>query len=147
MNDREVSFVKDTGASMTLIKEDLVDSSCILEGQRTTLYTAIGQPFEANIGIVKLDTPYFKGHAQVGLVPSLVADALLGNDVISRKNVNVVTRAQVRQETNEEVLFDRKMNESDVKPKEIEAIKDSALRTYMESMQKNLQNFRGMTQS
>ena len=108
-----------------LIKEDLVDSSCILEGQKTTLYTAIGQPFEAKIGIVKLDTPYFKGHAQVGLVPSLVADALLGNDVISRKNVNVVTRAQVRQETNEEVLFDRKMNESDVKPKEIEAIKDS----------------------
>lgn len=125
VNDREVSFVKDTGASMTLIKEDLVDSSCILEGQKTTLYTAIGQPFEAKIGIVKLDTPYFKGHAQVGLVPSLVADALLGNDVISRKNVNVVTRAQVRQETNEEVLFDRKMNESDVKPKEIEAIKDS----------------------
>lgn len=125
VNDREVSFVKDTGASMTLIKEDLVDSSCILEGQKTTLYTAIGQPFEAKIGIVKLDTPYFKGHAQVGLVPSLVANALLGNDVISRKNVNVVTRAQARKETNEEVLFDRKMNESDVKPTEIEAIKDS----------------------
>jgi hypothetical protein len=32
---------------MTLLRENLVDLSCILDGQKTTLYTAIGQPFEA----------------------------------------------------------------------------------------------------
>ncbi|KAK3083295.1 hypothetical protein FSP39_018753, partial [Pinctada imbricata] len=70
VNGREVSFVKDTGASMTILREDLVDQSCILEGQHTTLYTAIGQPFDAKLAIVELDTPYFKGHVQVGIVPS-----------------------------------------------------------------------------
>jgi hypothetical protein len=69
---------------MTLLRENLVDSSCVLDGQKTTLYTAIGQPFEAKLAVVNLDTPYFKGHAQVGLVPDLMADALLGMDVMNR---------------------------------------------------------------
>lgn len=59
VNQREVSFVKDTGASMTLLRENLGDKSCVLDGQKTTLYTAFGQPFEAKLAIVKLDTPYY----------------------------------------------------------------------------------------
>lgn len=98
VNAQDVSFVKDTGASMTLLREDLVDPKCILEGQKTTLYTAIGQPFEAKLAIVNLDTPYYKGHAQVGLVPDLMTDALLGMDIIQRKPINVVTRAQALKE-------------------------------------------------
>ncbi|CAC5387127.1 unnamed protein product [Mytilus coruscus] len=69
VNQQEISVVKDTGASMTLLRENLVDTSCILTGQKTTLYTAIGQPFEAQLVVVNLDTPYVKGHCQVGLVP------------------------------------------------------------------------------
>jgi hypothetical protein len=45
VNGREILFVKDTGAEMTLIREEYVDSSNIIEGQRITLYTAVGQPF------------------------------------------------------------------------------------------------------
>lgn len=71
-------------ASMTLMKEDLVVSSCIFEEQKNTL--SIGQPFDAKIGIVRLNSPYFKENSQVGLAPSLLLDALLGNDVISRKS-------------------------------------------------------------
>jgi hypothetical protein len=48
--------------------------------QRVTLYTAVGQPFTAKMAVVNLDTPYFKGHATVGLVANLAADALLGMD-------------------------------------------------------------------
>jgi hypothetical protein len=58
--------------------EEYVDSSNIIEGQRVTLYTAVGQPFTAKMAVVNLDTPYFKGHPTVGLVAYLAADALLG---------------------------------------------------------------------
>ena len=63
---------------MTLAHEDLVDPKCILQGQTTTLLTAIGQPFEAKLSVVNLETPMFKGHIQVGLVHilDLVADDL-----------------------------------------------------------------------
>ncbi|XP_033741736.1 uncharacterized protein LOC117328321 [Pecten maximus] len=96
VNGRDICFVKDTGSAITLIREDLVDPSCILKGQRETLCTATGQPFSAKLAIVDMDTPYYKGHAQVGLVPDLVAEALLGVDIIERqsKSVNVITRAQ-----------------------------------------------------
>ena len=43
VNGREILFVKDTGAEMTLIREEYVDSSNIIEGQRITLYTAVGR--------------------------------------------------------------------------------------------------------
>ena len=56
---------------MTLLREDLVDSRNILEGQNVTLETAIGQPFKAKLAIVNMDTPYYKGVAQVGVVPGL----------------------------------------------------------------------------
>lgn len=49
VDDLEVSLTKDTGASMTLVREDLVDSKCVLQGQTTSLVTAIGQPFEAKL--------------------------------------------------------------------------------------------------
>ncbi|KAK3089888.1 hypothetical protein FSP39_007378 [Pinctada imbricata] len=120
VNGREVSFVKDTGASMTILREDLVDQSCILEGQHTTLYTAIGQPFDAKLAIVELDTPYFKGHAQVGIVPSLVADALLGNDVINRPKVCAITRSRANQENQADKRAEERMAECDVQPSPID---------------------------
>ncbi|KAK3089699.1 hypothetical protein FSP39_005726 [Pinctada imbricata] len=120
VNGREVSFVKDTGASMTILREDLVDQSCILEGQHTTLYTAIGQPFDAKLAIVELDTPYFKGHAQVGIVPSLVADALLGNDVINRPKVCAITRSRANQENQADKRTEERMTECDVQPSPID---------------------------
>lgn len=86
----------------TLFQQMPQHPSCILTGQNTTLYTAIGQPFEAKLAIVNLDTPYYKGHAQVGLVPDLMADALLGMDIINRHSVNVVTRSQFLRETLQE---------------------------------------------
>ncbi|XP_060068688.1 uncharacterized protein LOC132548812 [Ylistrum balloti] len=117
VNGRDISFVKDTGSAMTLIREDLVDPSCVLEGQRETLCTATGQPFSAKLAIVDMDTPYYKGHAQVGLVPDLVAEALLGVDIIERqsKAVNVVTRAQHRNNIAEERLAEDKAKECHVK--------------------------------
>ncbi|KAK3091449.1 hypothetical protein FSP39_019925 [Pinctada imbricata] len=120
VNGREVSFVKDTGASMTILREDLMDQSCILEGQHTTLYTAIGQPFDAKLAIVELDTPYFKGHAQVGIVPSLVADALLGNDVINRPKVCAITRSRANQENQADKRAEERMTECDVQPSPID---------------------------
>jgi hypothetical protein len=60
--DLEVSLIKDTGAGMTLVREDLVDPKCILQGQTTTLFTAIGQIFKAKLAVVNLETPIFKGH-------------------------------------------------------------------------------------
>ena len=117
VNGRDVSFVKDTGAAMTLIREDLVDPSCVLKGQREMLCTATGQPFSAKLAIVDMDTPYFKGHAQVGLVPDLVAEALLGVDIIERqsKAINIVTRAQHRNNTATERLAEDKAKECQVK--------------------------------
>ncbi|CAC5369045.1 unnamed protein product [Mytilus coruscus] len=94
VNGKQVS-VKDTGADMTLIREDLVDSKNILQGQNVTLQTAIGQPFCAKLAVVEIDTSYYRGIAQVGLVPELVAEALLGMDILERtSNAFVVTRAQ-----------------------------------------------------
>jgi hypothetical protein len=49
VNGREILFVKGTGAEMTLVREEYVDSSNIIEGQRVTLYTAVGQPFTAKM--------------------------------------------------------------------------------------------------
>jgi hypothetical protein len=101
VNGREILFVKDTGAEMTLIREEYVDSSNIIEGQRITLYTAVGQPFTAKMAIVNLDTPYFKGHPTVGLVAYLAADALLGMDILGKSKTYVVTRSKSKQ--NEEI--------------------------------------------
>jgi hypothetical protein len=101
VNGREILFVKDTGAEMTLIREEYVDSSNIIEGQRITLYTAVGQPFTAKMAVVNLDTPYFKGHATVGLVANLAADALLGMDILGKSKTYVVTRSKSKQ--NEEI--------------------------------------------
>ncbi|XP_062569214.1 uncharacterized protein LOC134231291 [Saccostrea cucullata] len=126
VNDREVSFVKDTGASLTLVREDLVNQSSVLDGHKTTLYTAIGQPFEAKLAVVKLDTPYYKGYAQVGLVPSLVADALLGNDVISRKSANFVTRSMALKALDDDKNMEKKMEDSGVLPKSIDDLTDDS---------------------
>ncbi|KAL3867222.1 hypothetical protein ACJMK2_044438, partial [Sinanodonta woodiana] len=97
VNKKEVMFVKDTCAEITLIREDLVEKSCILEGQNLTLYTAIGQPFDAKLAIVELDTPYYKGHVQVGMVIDLAVQALLGMDILHMKKITmVVTRIPAR---------------------------------------------------
>jgi hypothetical protein len=86
---------------MTLIREEYVDSSNIIEGQRITLYTAVGQPFTAKMAVLNLDTPYFKGHATVGLVANITADALLGMDILWKSKTYVVTRSKSKQ--NEEI--------------------------------------------
>lgn len=54
-------FLKDTGSDMTVIREDLVDKSCKLKGHKVTLYTAVGQPFTAQLAVVSIDTPHYKG--------------------------------------------------------------------------------------
>jgi hypothetical protein len=41
VNGREILFVKDTGTEMTLIREEYVDSSNIIEGQRILLSTLL----------------------------------------------------------------------------------------------------------
>lgn len=69
--------MKDTGADMILVREDLINPNSIIEGRSVTLYTAIGQPFKSKIAIVRLDTPYLSGYTQV-VVADLVAKALLG---------------------------------------------------------------------
>ena len=121
VDDLEVSMVKDTGAGMTLIREDLVDPKCILQGQTTTLFTAIGQPFEAKLAVVNLETPMFKGHVQVGLVPDLVAEGLLGLDVLERNRVAaVVTRAQAKQQAQREQSSQDHMDECDVRPRNLD---------------------------
>jgi hypothetical protein len=61
---------------------------------RITLYTAVGQPFTAKMAVLNLDTPYFKGHATVGLVANITADALLGMDILGKSKTYVVTRSK-----------------------------------------------------
>lgn len=103
IDGREIMLVKDTGADVTLIREDLVNKSSIVEGQNMTLYTAIGQPFTAKMAVVKMDTPFYKGHKKVGVVPSLATEGLIGMDILGHGNVNVVTRSQslkLQEETN-----------------------------------------------
>ena len=84
--NREISFVKDTGCDTTLVREDLVDTNCVLQGQNVTLYTAIGQPFNAKLALVDLETPYYKGYHTVSLVPNLAAEVLLGMDVMTKQH-------------------------------------------------------------
>lgn len=87
--------MKDTGADMTLVREDLINPSSIIEGRSVTLYTAIGQPFKSKIAIVELDTPYFSGYTQVGVVADLAAEAFFGMNVLNKKCSSsfAVTRA------------------------------------------------------
>ncbi|XP_062614536.1 uncharacterized protein LOC134276295 [Saccostrea cucullata] len=123
VDDVEVSMVKDTGASMTLLREDLVDPKCVLHGQTTSLFTAIGQPFEAKLAVVNLETPMFKGHVQVGLVPDLVADGLLGIDVLERNKVAaVVTRAKAKEQEQNELSAKNRMNKCDVVPRDLNVV-------------------------
>ncbi|KAL3863187.1 hypothetical protein ACJMK2_004954, partial [Sinanodonta woodiana] len=120
VNKKEVMFVKDTGAEITLIREDFVEKSCILEGQNLTLYTAIGQPFKAKLAIVELDTPYYKGHVQVGLVSDLAAQALLGMDILrTTKRTMVVTRMQAKTQKEEAEESEIKINECGVQSHEM----------------------------
>jgi hypothetical protein len=114
VNGREIIFVKDTGAEMTLIREEYVDSSNTIEGQRITLYTAVGQPFTAKIDVVNLDTPYFKGHATVGLVANLAADALLGMDIFGKSKTYVVTRSKSKENEGIENVAKNEMVECEV---------------------------------
>ena len=93
VNGREIMFVKDTGSDMTLIRKDLVDESYKLEGHEVTLYTAVGQPFTAQLAVVNIDTKCYKGPAQVGLVSNLAAEALMGMDILSTNgSFDFVTR-------------------------------------------------------
>jgi hypothetical protein len=71
---------------MTLIREDLVDTNCVLQGQNVTLYTDIGQPFNAKLALVNLETLYYKGYHTVSLVPNLAAEVLLGMDVMTKQH-------------------------------------------------------------
>jgi hypothetical protein len=109
-----IIFVKDTGAEMTLIREEYVDSSNIIEGQRITLYTAVGQPFTAKMAVVNLDTPYVKGHAAVGLVANLAADALLSMDILGKSKTYVVTRSKSKQNEGIENVAKNEMVECEV---------------------------------
>ncbi|XP_033761108.1 uncharacterized protein LOC117342916 [Pecten maximus] len=117
---QEISFVKDTGADVTLIREEFVKPSAILEGQCMTLYTAIGQPFQAKRAIVDLDLPCYKGHAQVSVVLDLAAEALLGMDILNR-SVMAVTRAQSKQQEAEEHVVESEMEREDESLSKIKA--------------------------
>ena len=119
VNGREILLVKDTGAEMTLIREEYVDSSNIIEGQRVTLYTAVGQPFTAKMSVVNLDTPYFKGHATVELVANLAADALLGMDILGESKTYVVTRSKSKQNEGIENVAKNEMVECEVHSKDL----------------------------
>jgi hypothetical protein len=99
---------------MTLIREEYVDSSNIIEGQRITLYTAVGQPFTAKMAVVNLDTPYVKGHAAVGLVANLAADALLSMDILGKSKTYVVTRSKSKQNEGIENVAKNEMVECEV---------------------------------
>jgi hypothetical protein len=59
---------------------------------------AIGQPFNAKLAVVDLETLYYKGYHTVGLVPNLAAEAWLGMDVMTKQHTCAllwaVTRAQ-----------------------------------------------------
>ncbi|KAL3879165.1 hypothetical protein ACJMK2_031474 [Sinanodonta woodiana] len=96
VNGREIMFVKDTGSDMTLIREDLVDKSCKLEGHKVTLYTAVGQPFTAQLAVVNIETKYYKGPAHVGLVSNLAVEALMGMDILGKKGSFIVTRSMAK---------------------------------------------------
>ena len=41
--------MKDTGVEITLIREEYVDSSNMIEGQSVTLYTVVGQIWQLSI--------------------------------------------------------------------------------------------------
>ena len=114
MNGRDILFVKDTGAEMTLIREEYVDSNTIIEGQKVTLYTAVDQPYTAKMAVVHLDTPYFKGHAIVALVVNLAADALLGMDILGKSKTYVVTRSKSKQNGEIENVAKNQMVECEV---------------------------------
>ena len=99
---------------MTLIREEYVDSSNTIEGQRITLYTAVGQPFTAKMAVLNLDTPYFKGHATVGLVANITADALLVMDILGKSKTYVVTRSKSKQNEGIENVAKNEMVECEV---------------------------------
>ncbi|CAG2248950.1 unnamed protein product [Mytilus edulis] len=76
VNGKQVSFVKDTGTDMTLIREDLVDKKNILQGQNVSL---------------KLDSCI-----------KLAAEALLGMDILERtSNAFVLTREKAKRAEDE----------------------------------------------
>ncbi|KAL3858886.1 hypothetical protein ACJMK2_009135 [Sinanodonta woodiana] len=56
-----------------------------MEGHKVTLYTAVGQPFTAQLAVVDINTKCYKGPAQVGLVSNLVIEALMGMDILGTK--------------------------------------------------------------
>ena len=49
------------------------------------------------MAVVHLDTPYFKGHAIVGLDANLAADALLGMDILRKSKTYAVARSKSKQ--------------------------------------------------
>ncbi|KAL3865773.1 hypothetical protein ACJMK2_043128 [Sinanodonta woodiana] len=104
VNGREIMFVMDTGSDMTLIREDLVDKKCKLEGHKVTLYTAVDQPFTAQLAVVNIETNYYKGPAQVGLVSNLAAEALMGMDILGKKGSFIVTRSMSKGLDNERTV-------------------------------------------
>ena len=120
--------MKDTGADMPLVREDLINPSSIIEGRSVTLYTVIGQPFKSKIAIVQLDIPYFSGYTQVGVVADLAAEALLGMDVLNKKCSSsfAVTRASSMRKQKLEESRQQAMTESDVKPRNLDVENNSA---------------------
>ncbi|CAC5378927.1 unnamed protein product [Mytilus coruscus] len=82
--------------------------------EKEKIILRIGQLFEAKLAV----TPYYKRHNQVGLVPDLMFDALLGIDVINRKSINVVIRAQSMKDRIEEEISAKLIDKCGVVPQE-----------------------------
>ncbi|KAK3590181.1 hypothetical protein CHS0354_041237 [Potamilus streckersoni] len=62
----------------------------------TGCVNGLGQPFTTLLAGVNINTPHYKGPAQVGLVENLTAEALLGMDILGKNGVIFVTRSMVK---------------------------------------------------
>ena len=79
INGYKAQVLRDTGCTMIAVKNKFIDTADILE-DKIKCKTITGELIDLSTAHVFLDTPYFKGFANVCILPNTaVADVIVGN--------------------------------------------------------------------
>ncbi len=76
---KETAAIRDTGATTTVVSRDLVPDKCYTGNSRLVTLASDQVKQTLDTAVVKLETPYFKGAAEVVVMDKPVAPVLIGN--------------------------------------------------------------------
>ena len=123
VNGQAVVMLFDTGCTQTLVHAKLVPQSRYLKDQTISVQFADGRRATVPLATVHVECSMAAGDFVVGILETLPADILLGNDIVEFAYA-CETRAQRKVREQKETMGEQQTKESGVIPTGIEGIRD-----------------------